>query len=133
MPGTVGSLWGIPLVWCLQQLECSTMVDALLAAGIALAAIPICSQAATRLGSKDPGPVVLDEIAAFPIVFFAVPLELATGAIGFLWFRLFDIAKPWPIKRLEKLPGGFGIVTDDLFAGVYAAVALWGTVQLLGL
>jgi len=133
MPGTVGSLWGPPLVWCLQQQGFSPIVDALIAVAVVLISIPVCSRAAARLGRKDPGQVVLDEIAAFPIVFFAVPLDLTTGVIGFIWFRLFDITKPWPMKRLERLPGGLGIVADDVAAGVYAAVTLWGTVQLFAL
>ena len=130
MPGTVGSLWGIPLVWCLQRLGLFSIVYAVIAVAIVLASIPICTRAATKLGRKDPAQVVLDEIAAFPIVFFAVQLNLTTGVIGFLWFRLFDIAKPWPMQRLERLPGGIGIVTDDLAAGLYAAATLWGTIQL---
>lgn len=130
MPGTVGSLWGIPLVWCLQRLGFFSIVYAVIAVAIVLVSIPICTRAATKLGRKDPAQVVLDEIAAFPIVFFAVQLNLTTGVIGFLWFRLFDIAKPWPIQRLERLPGGIGIVTDDLAAGLYAAATLWGTIQL---
>ncbi len=97
-----------------------------------LAAIPICSRAAQSFGRPDPGQVVLDEIAALPIVFSMVPVDLTTGVAGFLWFRLFDITKPWPVRRLEKFPGGIGIVADDLAAGVYAGAALWLTVWLFG-
>ena len=131
MPGTVGSLWGLPLVWCLKQPGFPPIIYTLVAVAVVMISIPVCSRAATRLGRKDPEQVVLDEIAAFPIVFSAVQLDVTTGVIGFLWFRLLDIAKPWPIKRLERLPGGFGIVADDVAAGIYAAAALWGTVWLI--
>ena len=91
-------------------------------AGIAFClGVPICSRAAEYLERKDPPEVVLDEIAAFPIVFLTVPVDLTTGVLGFLWFRLFDITKPWPMKRLEHLPRGLGIMADDSAAALYAA------------
>jgi phosphatidylglycerophosphatase A len=132
MPGTVGSLWGLPLVWCLHRQEFSPMAGVSITAGLILIGVPICSRAAKTFALADPGPVVLDEIAAFPVVFCLVPLDLTTGVIGFLWFRLFDVTKPWPVNRLEKLPGGIGIMADDLLAGVYAAIALWLTIRLFG-
>ena len=86
-----------------------------------------------RRRTGDPGPVVIDEVAGqwvtfvcaqslWPIDDFA-HLVVFVGA-GFLLFRLFDIVKPWPVGRLEKLPGGFGVVADDLAAGVLAGIAL---------
>ena len=57
-------------------------------------------------------------------------VDWVSGVLGFLWFRLFDILKPWPVRPFEKLPTGTGIMSDDLVAGVYAALCLWGTVQL---
>jgi phosphatidylglycerophosphatase A len=75
--------------------------------------------------------VVCDEIAAFAIVFALTPVTWMTAAVGFAWFRVYDIAKPWPISRLERLPGGWGIMADDLLAGVFAAAALHGTLWLL--
>lgn len=83
------------------------------------------------MGGKDPGAVVFDEIAAFPVVFLLVPVDLTTGLLGFLWFRFFDIAKPWPIRWFERFPGGWGIMADDLVAGVYSGASLWLTVRLL--
>lgn len=75
---------------------------------------------------KDPGPVVWDEIATVPLVFVLAPA--ASGwwlAVGFGLHRLFDITKPWPCRRLERLPGGLGIMADDVAAAGYAAVVLW--------
>ena len=86
--------------------------------------------AATRveplLGRKDPGAVVVDEVAGQLITFLFVPFNAGLWAIvaGFIAFRLFDIWKPYPIRRLESLESGLGIMADDILAGVYAAAAL---------
>lgn len=130
-PGTFGSLWGLPLAWGLQQI--SVPLQCLLGIVIFLIGIPICRRAAQALGRDDPGSVVFDEIAAFPIIFLVTPVTWTTAVLGFAWFRLFDIWKPWPASRLEKLHGGLGIMIDDSVAGVYAAAALWGTIWLLAL
>jgi phosphatidylglycerophosphatase A len=122
-PGTVGSLLGLPLVWCIQQLPHWGQYAA---PAICFAiGVPICGIAARRMGLKDPGAIVFDEISAFSIVFLLVPINLVTAAIGFILFRLFDIWKPWPANRLEKLPGGLGIMADDFAAAVYAGGLLW--------
>jgi len=85
-------------------------------------------------GKTDPREVVADELAGQALTFLAVPFFitaeistrqiLITTALGFLFFRLFDIFKPWPIRKLEKLPAGWGVLTDDLLAGVFAAIVL---------
>jgi phosphatidylglycerophosphatase A len=97
--------------------------------------------AIAALGKLDPGEVVADEFAgqalAYLVVPFFLPAELSlkqcclVTAAGFVLFRLFDIAKPWPIRKLEKLPAGWGILADDLLAGVFAAVVLIVLVKLL--
>jgi phosphatidylglycerophosphatase A len=85
-------------------------------------------------GRVDPREVVADEFAGQALTFLAIPfltIGLASTrqiwvitALGFLLFRLFDIVKPWPIRKLEKLPRGWGILADDLLAGIYAAIVL---------
>lgn len=88
--------------------------------------IPICGRAAIDLGRKDPGPVVWDEFATVPLVFLFVPFAWPwIAVIGFVLHRVFDIAKPWPCNRLETLPGGLGIVADDVVAAFYAGISLW--------
>lgn len=124
-PGTVGSLWGPPLVWTMQQAGLSGWSWAVATVLIALVGVPICARAATLIGRKDPGSVVYDEIAAFPIVFAVTPVTWQTALLGFGLFRLFDVWKPWPIRRFERLPNGWGIMLDDLIAGGYAAGLLW--------
>jgi phosphatidylglycerophosphatase A len=136
MPGTIGSLWGLPLVWLIQRLfktgtetfEASVAFSAC-ALVIVLAGVAICHRARHEFEGHDPKQIVFDEIAAFPIVFLFVKIGWATAIYGFIWFRLFDITKPWPIKRIEKLPGGLGIMADDFVAGVYAAAALMFTIN----
>jgi len=98
-------------------------------AGVLLGVVA-AQRTARRCGLDDPGCVVCDEVAAFAIVFAMTPVTWATAVVGFVWFRVFDIAKPWPIRRLERLPGGWGIMADDLLAGVFAAAALQGTLWL---
>jgi phosphatidylglycerophosphatase A len=79
---------------------------------------------AARVGRKDPGVVVIDEIVGQWIALILIPLCLWTTIGAFLLFRLTDIVKPYPARQLEALPGGWGIVADDLMAGLYANLLL---------
>jgi len=76
------------------------------------------------LGKRDPSEIVIDEVAGFLVTMFLMPLSWLSLLLGFILFRIFDIAKPFPIRRLEKIEGGAGIVLDDLLAGIYAHVVL---------
>jgi phosphatidylglycerophosphatase A len=124
--GTFGSLWGPPLVWGLTSLGCEGLWLLIPAAVMALVGGPICGFGVRYFGDKDPSEVVYDEIAAFPIALALVPFNLATAIASFFVFRFFDITKPWPCRWLESLPQGWGVLLDDLMAGVYTAIALWG-------
>jgi phosphatidylglycerophosphatase A len=130
-PGTFGSLWGPPLVWGLQEAGAAGWAWGASTAILVLLGVPICGRAATILGRKDPGSVVYDEIAAFPVVFAFTQVDWLTALMGFGSFRLYDIWKPWPVRRFEQLPGGWGIMADDLVAGVYAAATMWLTCHFL--
>ncbi len=139
IPGTIGSLWGVPLVWAMQWLfGTKTPAFALVTAGLLVVGWFLSRGALKRIEGKDPKQIVIDEIVALPIVFLFVPLEFlpwtsSTAVMGFVWFRLFDIVKPWPIRELEKLPGALGVVIDDVAAAVYAAAALLASVELMKL
>jgi phosphatidylglycerophosphatase A len=124
-PGTVGSLWGLPLAWAVGHLP--VLPQIIVIGLIFIAGVPICTAAARYMGGlKDPGSIVLDEIASFPVVFclmgsgWSWKLALA----GFVLHRLFDITKPPPARQLERLPEGLGIMADDFAAAVYANLAL---------
>jgi phosphatidylglycerophosphatase A len=95
---------------------------------LCLAGVPACSRAAARLGlGKDPGAIVLDEVAAMALTLLVVPPAArtpATVAAAFLLFRFFDITKPPPARQCERLPAGLGIMADDWAAAAWAAVAL---------
>lgn len=130
-PGTIGGLWGLPLAWAVGLISTgSAQVLAIVLIG--LASVAICSVAARVLGgSKDPQSIVLDEIAALPIVFLGVePTGPAVWLAGWLLFRLFDITKLPPISRFERLPGGWGIMADDWAAAVVACLVLHGLLWL---
>jgi phosphatidylglycerophosphatase A len=77
-----------------------------------------------RNKNKDPGQIVIDEFAGFFATVIGHPVSLETAVLAFLLFRIFDITKPPPVRRIEQLPGGTGVVLDDVVAGLYANLAL---------
>jgi phosphatidylglycerophosphatase A len=127
LPGTLGTLWGVPLAWGIGQLPGMPLQVGIIAV-LGLIGVPLCARAARQLGTKDPGSVVFDEIVSLPIVFLGVPPELLShpGVLlsGFVLHRVFDIGKPPPISRFERLPGGLGIMADDWMAAAYSCLCL---------
>jgi len=125
-PGTVGSaaafLLVVPLRWA-----ASTWLEITAAAVLFLAGVWAARVTETTLGVEDPGPVVVDEVVGMLVSLLWVPWSWTACIAAFLAFRAFDILKPWPTGRLERLPGGWGIMADDVMAGIYANLA----VQLL--
>jgi phosphatidylglycerophosphatase A len=122
-PGTWGSaatvlLWA-GLAYTLPPLL-RTPVAIALAAAITLIGIPAATQVSRGAGKKDPQFVVIDEVAGQLVALIAVPLAWKTFLAGFILFRVFDIFKPPPVRQLEALPEGSGIVLDDVAAGLYA-------------
>lgn len=129
-PGTVGGLLGIPLSWAIMQ---SPGLAWQLAAtlGVGLLAVNICSRAVKMIGGNDPQEIVLDEIAALPLVYLGSGLgNWRVMWAGWLLFRLFDITKPPPVRNLEKLSSGWGVVADDAAAACYACCVLWALKSL---
>lgn len=128
LPGTCGALWGLPLTWLVAALPERWEQAAVM---LVLAALGpwLCGAASRSLGQKDPSAVVYDEIVSVPLVYLALdPAALRSPAVwasGFLLIRVLDIAKPPPIGTLEKLPGGLGIMADDLAAGAMAGLGMW--------
>ena len=122
-PGTFGSLIGLPLCFLLAEIKLSAAIIAVLL--IIAVAIWISNVAERTLELKDPGCIVIDEIAGMVVTLIGLPFNLTTATIGFILFRILDILKPFPIRILDKrLPGGLGIVADDVVAGIFANVLI---------
>jgi len=123
-PGTVGSGVGVALWWAMRMGEATPAVEIAVAIGLLVSGALAATRAERALGTTDPGPVVIDEVMGMCVTLIAAPLTWATALAGFLLFRVFDIVKPPPARQLERAHGGWGIMLDDLAAGVYAWVAL---------
>jgi len=122
-PGTAGTLMTIPLFLLIQDLP--LMVYALITLLITLSGIWICSYSANKLGVHDHPAIVIDEVAGFLITMFAAPSGWPWLLAGFVLFRFFDALKPWPISWLDKhVKGGFGIMIDDVAAGLVSMALL---------
>jgi phosphatidylglycerophosphatase A len=122
-PGTFGSLIGLPVCFLLSRLNFLQSLICILA--FILFAIAIASAAEKILNQKDPGQIVIDEIAGLMVTLAGLPFNLKTVLAGFIIFRVFDILKPFPIRILEKrVGGGSGIVLDDVLAGVYGNLVI---------
>jgi phosphatidylglycerophosphatase A len=127
-PGTAGTFVGvliclvfIPFPWPLRLL----VVMALLAFSIYVA-----QQAEHIYKKKDDQRIVIDEIIGFQITMLPVEINVLSLCAGFVLFRIFDIWKPFPVRNMQGFPGGWGIVADDVAAGIYAAIVLWLLIYL---
>ncbi len=128
-PGTFGTLVAIPLCYLLSRLgPVQAILFLLLFAGFA---VWMAGEAEKVFKKKDSRLIVIDEMAGFLVTLFLIPWSVKSMAVGFFLFRLIDIAKPFPIRRLERLPGGWGVVTDDVLAGVYANAILRVIIRFL--
>jgi phosphatidylglycerophosphatase A len=124
-PGTAGTLGAVPLY--LLAARGGPLAVAATATVVTAAGIWAASAVARDLGKKDPQVVVVDEVAGFLVTMLAVNVvHWQTVVVGFVLFRLFDVVKPWPVRALERLPGGWGIVLDDVAAGALGACVFVG-------
>ncbi|MGD1148755.1 MAG: phosphatidylglycerophosphatase A [Thermoanaerobaculaceae bacterium] len=139
-PGTtVGSLAGAVLYWAASALWPDAVTQVALVGLVVLLPLSVwaCGAEAKRRGIVDPHPVVLDEVAGqwLALALVAIvqhhPPGLRELIASFFLFRIFDVLKPWPIRRLEELPGGWGIVADDLAAGAAAGALTLALFALL--
>jgi len=116
-PGTWASVAAVPCFWFLidKPLALLTVLVVVYFAGV------YCSgQYEKQIGEKDPSSAVIDEVLGMGVSLLWIPQQWPFVIVALLLFRIFDIWKPYPVGRLEKLPGGWGIMSDDLLAGVYA-------------
>lgn len=139
-PGTAGTVVG--LLWAVALIQSGhLLIYGFVSAVVVGISVYFCGRAERVLGAKDPGSVVLDEIAAVPICFIGMLWERSSDwrfdsgwflttrgliwlGVGFALFRLFDIWKPWPVRQSQRLPGGWGVVIDDVLAAGYTALVI---------
>jgi phosphatidylglycerophosphatase A len=132
LPGTAGTLLSVPLSLGLNALASNSMPIAVLTLAAAICcAIWLSTRAALILEQRDPPVIVIDEIVGFMVANFMAPRSVIPLGVAFILFRLLDIVKVYPLSRLAKLPGGAGIVLDDVMAGLYVfgilrLVPSWG-------
>jgi phosphatidylglycerophosphatase A len=129
-PGTAATAAGIGLIWLLQG-QMALYLAILL--GLLAVGIPACTYLEKQLKRKDPGIIVVDEIVGIMVALIGLPLTWSVAIVGFFLFRAFDMFKIYPINRLEALPGGMGIILDDVMAGLYTNIILHIAVRYAGL
>ncbi len=124
-PGTMGSIFAFLIYLILPESIFSQSYSNAVFTGIvillSLISIPVISRAERYLG-HDSGKIVIDEFFGFMIAVAFLPKGLVTGIIAFVLFRIFDISKLEPVNQLQKLPGGCGVMADDVMAGIYANI-----------
>lgn len=128
-PGTVASFVALAIVWAVPFSSLGLVLTLLLVVAIGGWA---AGRAERLLATKDPGRVVIDEVAGMLLSVVALPRSFGLLLAAFLLFRLLDILKPFPIRQSESLPGGLAIMLDDLIAGAFTLALLWGLLAFLG-
>ncbi len=128
-PGTFASL-AAALVYKFGLFRLSGPLQAAWIVVVFFVGVAAASVHARELGRTDPRPIVVDEACGQWIACFLVPPAWAPVVAAFLLFRVFDILKPFPIRRLERLPGGWGIMADDVLAGIFAGLLVHGYLLL---
>jgi phosphatidylglycerophosphatase A len=123
-PGTVGSLAGLVVYGLLRAVHAPPLADLLVIAALFGAGVWSGTHAERHFGGTDPGPGVIDEVVGMLVTLWLLPGTWTIAVVGFLIFRVFDVAKPWPAGRLEALHGGLGMMADDVMAAIYANLAL---------
>ena len=122
-PGTIGSLAGL-VVYLLVWWSGSPVVEVGLIVLLFAAGVWAGTTAERYFGGIDPGPIVIDEVVGMLVTLAFIPVGLSGALLGFVLFRIFDVVKPYPAGRLERLHGGLGVMADDAMAAVYANVTL---------
>lgn len=121
--GTFGTLPALFIVWFVwQRLGLGVGWQAAVAVVLSLVAVPICSAAERHYGTKDDGRIVADEYMTFPLCMIGLPGNPWMVLVAFLSCRFFDIVKPAPANQLQRIPGGLGIVIDDVVASIYSLI-----------
>lgn len=138
-PGTWGSLFPVVIFIAMNLLGFSTVTVSIVMLLMVVTASFICVKLApfviTQTSKDDPSEIVIDEVGGQGLTFIGINMAhgwmiLLIAILGFILFRFFDISKLWPIRKLERLPKGWGILADDLLAGIYAAIVLQAIIRI---
>jgi phosphatidylglycerophosphatase A len=129
-PGTFGSAAGLAIFLAVRATG-STAVELAVIAILFAVGIWSGTVAEHHFGGVDPAPVVLDEVVGMLITLCLLPVNLAGAILGFFVFRVLDVIKPFPSARLEKLPGGLGVMADDGMAAIYGNLVMRGAIAVL--
>jgi phosphatidylglycerophosphatase A len=121
-PGTVGSAVGLAVFFLTNHWSATSQIA--LVAILSIVGVWASGEAARHFGREDPGPVVIDEVAGQLLTLLLTGVGLAGALAGFFIFRVLDVLKPWPARGFERLPGGVGIMADDLMVAVYGNLLL---------
>jgi phosphatidylglycerophosphatase A len=131
-PGTLGTLVGVPVYLIFSSFPWFMYLLSILA--VSFLAVYVAQEAEKLFGEKDASQIVIDEIAGFQFTMFLVTPTVVHIAAGFVLFRVFDIIKPFPIRLCERrLRGGYGVVGDDVVAGIYSNIALLVLITCAGI
>ena len=128
-PGTVGSAITALVLWLIPFSRAGVV---LFLVAVTVVGIWAAGVAERRLGGKDPGAIVIDEVAGMLLSMLLLPRTIPVLVSAFLVFRLFDIWKPFPARESQALTGGMGVMVDDLIAGLYALILIMGARALFG-
>jgi len=128
-PGTFGTLAGVPI--CLLCLPLPWFLRLLVVLALMALAVYVSGRAEEIYSKKDDQRIVIDEIIGFQVTMLPVTITILHLCAGFVLFRVFDILKPFPLNNLQRLPGGWGVVLDDVGAGIYAGALMLLLVYLI--
>ena len=128
-PGTVGSAFGLVVFGILRSIG-SPLVELVTIAILLIVGVWSASKTERYVGRIDPGIIVIDEIVGMLLTFVFLNVGFGTMVFGFVLFRVFDIVKPYPARACERLPGGWGVMADDVVAGLYAQAVLRGGIWM---
>ena len=123
-PGTFGAIVGMGVAVLLRLVRLPVVVEAAVLFALLLGAVMVTGRASKCFGRPDPPQIVLDELVSVPVALFLVPFAWQWYALGFVLHRALDILKPPPVRQLQRLPGGWGIVADDVAAAAITNVVL---------
>lgn len=128
-PGTFGTLGAVPLWWALSALPRPALPIAIVL--LALLGVAAAERAGRYWGVTDASAIVIDEVVGYLVTVSLVPFSWHAAAAGFVLFRVFDVTKPWPVSRFDRMKSAWGVMLDDVAAGLYAMAILSAATRFL--